>query len=698
MPAQASSVPSGRPRDMGRLATDIGGTFTDLVYFDEESGDLKIAKSLTTPKDLTQGVIDTVEQGRISGREVGFFVHGGTTVINAITERKGVKTALITTAGFRDVLEIARGNRPDLYNLRFIKETAFVPRALRFEVRERVDAKGRVLQPLRLEDVDAIIESCRRKGVEAIAVVFLHSYVAPAHEIACTDYLKKNLPGIPVTASHQMTREWREYERANTAVLNAYVQPIIQEYFARLEQRLSDLDFNCPFFAMQSNGGTTSFHWAKEHPITLIESGPAAGVNGAAIVGKLCSEPNIIYLDIGGTTAKCSTLQNGRIGITTEYKLEWTRTNHGYPVRAPVVDIVEIGAGGGSIAWFDPAGSLNVGPVSAGADPGPACYGRGGTQPTVTDSKLVTGVINPNYFAVGQFALDVAKAEAALKPVADRLRTTIEDAAVSIIRVVDANMINALKRISIQRGHDPREFALVIGGGGGPMHAALLGRELGVKEVIIPLHPGLFSAWGMIATEPRRDFVRTSLSLADTTTMEQISSLFAELNAEAESYFRHDGGMSADEIAMSYSCDMRYLGQEHSVKLTVDLATATLESLLSDFHEAHERTYTFRLEDTPVEFVTYRLEARAKVRRPEIRKLDPAGRSAEQALKGKRMVNFGDYGKHEALVFERTRLPPQFIASGPLIVEEATSTTMVLPDQQLRVDDYGFLRITELHS
>lgn len=683
---------------MGRLATDIGGTFTDVVYFDEETGELKLAKSLTTPHDLTQGIVNSVKQGGINGRDVGFFVHGGTTVINAITERKGVRTALVTTAGFRDILEIARGNRPDLYNLRFVKETPFVPRALRFEVRERVDAKGRVLDPLHLEDLDTIVEVCEREGVEAIAVLFLHSYVAPAHEIACAENLRKRLPGIPITASHQITREWREYERANTAVLNAYVQPIVQQYFDRLEARLVELEVDCPYFEMQSNGGTTSFGWAREHPITLIESGPAAGVNGAAIISELCGEPDIIYLDIGGTTAKCSTLHNGQAGITTEYRLEWTRTKFGYPVRTPVVDLVEIGAGGGSIAWFDPAGSLNVGPASAGADPGPACYGRGGKQPTVTDSKLLTGVINPDYFAVGQFTLDVAKAEAALKPVAQRLGTTVEGAAVSIIRVVDANMINALKRISIQRGHDPREFALVAGGGGGPMHAALLGRELGVKEVIVPLYPGLFSAWGMLAAEPRRDFVRTSLSLADATTIEQISVLFAELKTEAEGYFRRDGAASADDLSMSCSCDMRYLGQEHSVTVSLDLETATLASLLSDFHETHERTYTFRLEDTPVEFVTYRLKARARVPRPEIRKLDYEGRSAEAAFKGRRLVNFGDDGKHEAVIFERSRLPPAFVAYGPIIVEEATSTTIVLPGQQLRIDDHGFLRISELRS
>jgi N-methylhydantoinase A len=307
---------------MGRMASDIGGTFTDLVFFDEETGELKLAKSLTTPNDLTLGIVNSIKQGNIGGSEVDFFVHGGTTVINAITERKGVKTALVTTAGFRDVLEIARGNRPDLYNLRFVKEMPLVPRALRFEVHERIDPKGQVLHALQLDDLDTIVETCLREVVEAIAVLFLHSYVSPAHEVACAEYLRKRLPGIPITASHEITREWREYERANTAVLNAYVQPIVQRYFDRLEARLAELEFSCPYFAMQSNGGTTGFAWAREHPITLIESGPAAGVNGAAIISELCGEPDIIYLDIGGTTAKCSTLHNGQAGITTEYRLE----------------------------------------------------------------------------------------------------------------------------------------------------------------------------------------------------------------------------------------------------------------------------------------------------------------------------------------------------------------------------------------
>ena len=527
---------------MGRLATDIGGTFTDLVHFDEETGALSVAKSLSTPRDLTRGVLDTIEQAGLDAEKVDYFVHGGTTVINAITERTGAKTALVTTEGFRDVLEIARGNRPDLYNLRYRKEVPFVPRRLRFEVRERIDARGRVRTPLHLEDLDPVIEVCRAEGVEAIAIQFLHSYAAPAHEAACEAYLRERLPGVGITASHEITREWREYERANTAVLNAYVQPIVQRYFDTLEAGLDALGLACPKMAMQSNGGTTSFGWARAHPITLLESGPAAGVNGAALIGRLCGEPNVIYLDIGGTTAKCSTIEDGAPAVTTDYRLEATRIRYGYPVRVPVVDIVEIGAGGGSIAWFDDSGGLCVGPRSAGADPGPACYGRGGSEPTVTDAKLITGVLNPANFAGGRLALDIGRARTAMGRIADGLGCSVDEAAVAVIRVVDANMINALKLVSIQRGHDPRDFALMVGGGGGAMHGASLGRELGVKEIAVPRFPGLFSAWGMLATAPRRDFMRTALQRAETLEIAALRALFAELRAEAEDYFAAEGG------------------------------------------------------------------------------------------------------------------------------------------------------------
>ncbi|MCZ6721034.1 MAG: hydantoinase/oxoprolinase family protein [Proteobacteria bacterium] len=681
---------------MGRLASDIGGTFTDLVYFDETSGDLTTAKLLTTPSDLTEGVIDTVKLSGLAPEEIRFFVHGGTTVINAITERKGVKTALVTTAGFRDVLEIQRGNRPDLYNLRFYKERPFVPRRLRFEVRERVSAEGEELTPLNRDDLASIVERCREEDVEAIAVQFLHSYIAPNHEEECAAFLRDNLPNVAVTASSAITRDWREYDRANTTVLNAYVQPIVERYFGKLEVALGDIGIDCPYSAMQSNGGTTSFEWAKEHPITLLESGPAAGCNGAALVGAICGLPNVIYLDIGGTTAKCSDIEDGKPKVSTEYRLEWSRTQFGYPLRVPVVEIVEIGAGGGSIAWFDKAGLLKVGPMSAGADPGPACYARGGTEPTVTDAKLITGVLNPDYFAAGQFRLDIEKAREAMTPVAERLRCGIDEAAVAVIRPVDANMINALKLVSIQRGHDPRDFALIVGGGGGAMHASALGRELGVKEIIIPTHPGLFSAWGMLATEPRRDFMQTVLRRAEDVQIDHIHSLFDSSKEQAARYFASHALASSHDIAYETRIDLRYLGQEHTVTVPLDLNNATVESIIDDFHNVHERTYTFRLDDTPVEFVTYRLTATAHVPRPKLRKLTGDGRSVEASRKGERRVDFGDDGVHSTVVYERDRLPPGFAAVGPLIIEEPTSTTLVHPEQRLEIDDFGFIRISNL--
>ena len=678
---------------MGRLATDIGGTFTDLVHFDEGTGALSVAKSLSTPDDLTRGVLDTIDQAELDADAVDYFVHGGTTVINAITERTGAKTALVTTEGFRDVLEIARGNRPDLYNLRYRKEVPFVPRRLRFEVRERVDARGRVRVPLHLEDLDRVIDVCRAQEVEAIAIQFLHSYAAPAHEEETAAYLRERLNGVAITASHEITREWREYERANTAVLNAYVQPIVQRYFDTLETGIDRLGLDCPMMAMQSNGGTTSFGWAREHPITLLESGPAAGVNGAALIGRLCDEPDVIYLDIGGTTAKCSTIEGGEPKVTTDYRLEATRIRYGYPVRVPVIDIVEIGAGGGSIAWFDEGGTLCVGPRSAGADPGPACYGRGGTEPTVTDAKLITGVLNPANFAGGRLSLDVGLARAAMGKIAEGLDCSVDEAAVAVIRLVDANMINALKLVSIQRGHDPNDFALMVGGGGGAMHGASLGRELGVKEIVVPRYPGLFSAWGMLATAPRRDFMRTALQRADTLDIAALRALFAELHEEAARYFSSEGGHGTFTAACHL--DMRYGGQEHAVTIPIDLDRASRESILDAFHDAHERAYTFRLADTPVELVTFRLTATADVARPELTPWAAEGRSAEAAAREGRTVDFGEEGEHETAVYDRDLLPPGFEADGPLIVEEPSSTTLVCPRQRVRVDDLGFLRITE---
>ena len=680
---------------MGRLAIDIGGTFTDLFYYDDKTEEVRAEKALTTPRDLTEGVLRTIEMAGIDPAKVSFFVHGGTTVINAITERKGVKTALVTTAGFRDILEIGRGNRPDLYNFGFRKPVPFVPRHLRFDVRERVDAKGQIVLPLEIADLDPLIAECRAQKVQAIAIQFLHSYVTPEHERACAAYLRKHMPEVAITASHEVTREWREYERANTAVLNAYVQPIVQSYLRRLDETLHKRGLNCPFLAMQSNGGTTTFKWAMEHPITLLESGPSAGVNGAAIIGEMCEEPDVIFLDIGGTTAKCSVIEGYQSKVTTDHKIEWSRVSPGYPVKVPVVDIVEVGTGGGSIASIDDAGSLHVGPQSAGADPGPACYDRGGQEPTITDAKLLTGVLDPEYFAGGRIKLSTEKARLAMAKIADGLGSTIEEAAVAVLRVGDAAMVNALKLISVQRGHDPRNFVLVATGGGGPMHAATLGQEIGVREIIIPRYPGYASAWGMLVTEPRRDFVQTSLRPAEDITIGFVRAMFADLEADAIDYFRADQELQAQNVTFEHLVDMRYSGQEHWVTLRVDLDVRSIEDIVEDFHEAHERAYTFQLPGTPIEFVNYRLTATAAAPRARLQPIDNRGRSLQSALKGERSINFGLDGIINSRVFERDLMPSEFDIGGPLVIEEMSSTTVVLPAQRVFVDKFGLLHITQ---
>ncbi len=683
---------------MGRLATDVGGTFTDLVYFDEASAELVVTKTLTTPADPSEGVLTAIARSGIAPEAVRFFVHGGTTVINAITERKGARTALVTTAGFRDVLEIGRGNRPDMYNLRYRSPEPFVPRRFRFEVRERLDARGRVVEPLELADLVAVVEACRAGAIEAIAVVFLHGYVNPAHEDAAVDYLRGKLPDVAVTASNEISREWREYERSNTAVLNAYDQPSIGRYFDRLGRSLEQLGVPRPYFAMQSNGGTTDFSWAKEHPISLVESGPAGGVNGAALVGRLIGADNVIYLDIGGTTAKCSIIQDGEATVHTDYRIGRSRLNPGYPVQIPTVDIVEIGAGGGSIAWFDQTGALKVGPTSAGADPGPASYGRGGTEPTVTDAKLITGVLDPDNFAGATMTLDMAAARRAMAKIADRLGASVEDGAVAVIRVVEANMINALKLISVQRGHDPSEFVFVASGGGGPMHAAQLGRELGVEEIVIPPHSGLFSAWGMLATVPRHDSARTATQPFDAMTIEQIRDEFARMEVAARRYFAGGNGGNgsvggADAVRFQHALDMRYQGQEHTVTFSIDLAAASTGSILGDFHRAHERAYTFSLADTKADFVSYRLKSELSTPVPRISELAVEAGAGAPAAKGRRPIIYPEDGVHEARIYDRELLPPGARIDGPCLIEELSSTTLVHPGQTLRVDRYGFLHI-----
>ncbi|WP_003541509.1 hydantoinase/oxoprolinase family protein [Desulfotomaculum nigrificans] len=675
-----------------RVATDIGGTFTDLVSVDEQ-GRISIAKSHTTPPNFEQGVIDVIQKSGIDPREIEAFIHGTTVIINALTERKGAKTGLITTKGFRDVLEIGRGNRPDLYNVRYQKPTPFVPRYLRKEVEERLNYKGEVLTPLNKEQVKAVVEYFKKEKVEAIAVTYLHAYANPIHEQQTVEIIKELWPEVAVTASYEVTKEWREYERTSTCVLNSYVKPTAALYVDRLESKLSDIGVEGKKYIMQSNGGTTTFAQSKVTPINMVESGPVAGVFGAAVLGQMLGEKNIIAFDIGGTTAKCSLIDRGEVKVTTEYKIEKTDRTAGYPIKVPVVDIVEIGNGGGSIAWIDDAGSLKVGPQSAGALPGPVAYGRGGTEPTTTDASLITGRLSAKNFDNEVDLVEVSRA--IHEKVAKHFNLSVEEAALGIIRIANSNMLNALKLISVRKGYDPREFTMVAFGGGGPMHAAALARELGVKKVIVPVAASVFSAWGMLMTDLRHDYIQTYIRRVNDVDLNEINQEWQKMEEQALAQYQTED-IAPDKVVFSRFVDMRYLGQEHTVKVPVPNMVwdqAAVQEVIRRFHEVHEHYYTFKLEGAPTEIVNLHLVAFGTVKKPEMYKMENIGGSAEEALLETRPVLYEGEGWIDTKVYAREKLAAEVTIEGPAIVEEPSASTVIYPGQSVTVDIYGNLII-----
>ncbi|MFD1427718.1 N-methylhydantoinase A [Kroppenstedtia sanguinis] len=675
-----------------RVATDIGGTFTDLVYVDGE-GNVGVAKSPTTPPNFEQGVIDVIEKSGVNPKSIQTFIHGTTVIINALTERKGVKTGLITTAGFRDVLEIARGNRPDLFNLRYKKPEPFVERYLRQEVTERMNQLGEEIVPLDEDRIKVLVDYFKKEGVDAIAVAYLHAYKNPAHEIRTVELINELWPEAAVTASHEVTKEWREYERTNTAVLNSYVKPIASSYIDRLNGRLSQLGTGDLRYIMQSNGGTTTFEQAKKNPINMVESGPVAGIYGAAYLGEILGEENIIAFDIGGTTAKCSLIVEGEVKVSTDYYIEKDEYNAGYPIKTPVVDIVEIGNGGGSIAWIDEGGALKVGPQSAGSVPGPVAYGQGGTEPTTTDANLLTGRLSPKNF---DYNVDMAKVEEAIKTkVADRFDMKPEDGALGMIRIANSNMLNALKLISVRKGYDPRDFTLVAFGGGGSMHAPALARELGVRKVVVPVASPVFSAWGMLMTDLRHDYIQTYIARVNGLDLDGFNQEWDELARTAVAQFAEEN-IEKDNIRFMRYADMRYAGQEHTVKVPLASGPVTPESLtqlIADFHELHEKNYTFKLEEAEMEVVNLHLTAFGSVEKPALKKLQLKGGTATDALKEKRPVYYEQEGWVDTVVYNRAKLEPGMAFSGPAVIEEQAAVTVIYPDQKASIDEYGNLII-----
>ena len=679
------------PPPLHRVATDVGGTFTDLVAFtshDDGTLDIKTAKTGTTPPDFETGVLDVLEKAGIDPGEVDFMAHGTTVVINAITERKGVTVGLLTTQGFRDTLEIARGNRPDFFNLHYVKPAPFVPRALRAELPGRMTWRGEERAPLDLSGLPDIIADFRARKVEAVAICLLHAYANTAHEKAVLEEVRRLWPGIPAVASHQITREWREYERTSTAVLSAYVQPVAARYLGRLDSALKARGLARSPFIMQSNCGVDSLAATAAIPVTMVESGPASGFRGAAELGKLIGEPDILALDIGGTTAKCSLITDGDIRINTDYWIERSRKSAGYPIMVPVVDLVEIGNGGGSIARVDDFGKLHVGPQSAGARPGPAAYGKGGRHATTTDANLWLGRINPDYFFGGEIKADMEAVRAALRALGQKLGTDEAGAARGIIRIANNNMVNALKLVSLNRGHDTRDFTLLAFGGGGAMHAVALGQELQMRKIIVPAAASVFSALGMMMSDLARDYFVTQLVDMTAGCAGAVESLFARTEAHARTTFAAEG-MDAERLHLRRFGKFRYQNQEHTtaIPLPRDIDEAQISNICAAFQSAYEKEYSYRL-DAPVEMVGIHLAVSAGIGKLTLRREKSGPPDAQAALKGRRIVDYALEGCHEAAIYDGAQLMPGMRFEGPAIVEDSGTTVVVHPQNRVEIDPF----------
>lgn len=676
------------------LAADTGGTFTDLAAYDRERGRVIYTKSLTTHHDLVDGVIDCLRKAGISldGAEVVKF--GTTLVINTFIERNGAKTALVTTEGFRDVLEIGRGNRPIPFDFRYKRNPPLVARDLRFGIAERIAADGTILHPLDRAALAALADRLQTFGVEAVAISFLNSYLDTRHEDAAASLLREALPGIYVSTGSELTREWYEYERTATAVANAYVGPRLKDYVRRLNTRLRRDGLKKSFYLMASNGGVFSVERAEQQPVMLVESGPVGGCIGTAVYAEALDLRKVIAFDMGGTTAKCALVEDGRFEVKSPYYIGGSE--RGFPVRGAVLDIVEVGAGGGSIAWLDEQQRLHVGPRSAGSAPGPVCYGRGGREPTITDANLALGRIGARSFLGGEMQLDETAARQAIeervaRPLGFADAAGLDETAQGILALGTMTMAGAIKQITIERGLDPREFTLFAFGGGGPLHATEIARELNVPQIIVPPEPGIFSALGMILADARLDETRTFLRDLDVQSLADIEALFAEMEEAMREKLALE--LNGAKISFERQADMRFRGQRHTLRTS--LAGARDAAAMQRAFEAnYERKYGHVEVNAPIEFVSLVLTAFARIERPTLEGLRPAIRDSGNTTAATRLVYFAESkGRIATPVLQRNQLPIGYSAKGPAVIEEYGSTTIVGPKDSFKIGALGEIRI-----
>ncbi len=671
-----------------RVGVDIGGTFTDIVTV--RDGTITVSKTPSTPERPEGGVVDGLqkvhERDGLAFADVGFLGHGTTVATNAVLEGAWAETALVTTAGFRDALEIGRQARPDIYDFQTEKPAPVVARDRRYEVSERVDERGDVLRPL---DEDTVREvATDLEGVESVAVSLLFSFENDAHERRVRDILAEECDDLAVSLSSDVLPEIREYERTLVTTLNAALEPVVERYLGRLEARVTDLGVDADLEIMQSNGGLLTADAARERPVKTLLSGPAAGVQGATYVAGLCGVEDVLTLDMGGTSCDVSLVESGDPLVTTDVEVG------GYPISVPMIDVHTVGAGGGSVAWLDAGGALRVGPESAGADPGPICYGRGGDRPTITDAQLLLGRLNPSSFLSGE--LDVAVADvhdAVERHLADPLDASVREAAQGVLDVANANMERALRVVSVERGYDPRQFTLVAFGGAGPLHAATLAAKLDVPEVVVPRTAGVLSALGLLVSDVLYDFSTSRVRPLDDVAPAALADQFARFEERGRQRLREEG-LPGERIHFERRVDLRYVGQSFDLSVPVpggELTEADLAAVARQFHERHEQRYGHAYPEEAIELVTVRLRARGLVEEPDLRP-EPVGGTVADAITDTREVVY-DGQPREARIYARDALPTGASFDGPAVVEGRESTVVVHPGQRVRVDDFGNLHV-----
>jgi len=689
-----------------RLAIDIGGTFTDAVLVDELSGKISINKVLSTPDDPSEGFIECIQRLRdqvvFEPAQLYYVIHGTTVATNAILERSGARAAMLVTEGFRDLLEIGRQIRHELYNLQTEKPKPIIPREHCLELPERINHNGEIVKPLQEKAVLDAIKKLKEESIESIAVCLLHSYRNPSHEQLVADIIRRLYPQVRITLSSEIAPEIREYWRASTAAINAYVAPNVATYLEAIEKKLEDSGINTNLHIMKSSGGLMTVARAKQHPVYMLESGPAAGVIAAVHFAKLSAHPNVISFDMGGTTAKMGLILDGEPRVVPEFEAGGVSgtgvgvaIGSGYPILAPVMDLVEVGAGGGSIAWIDAGNLMRVGPESAGADPGPACYGMGGTKPTVTDANLILGRLNPDYFLGGEIQLDVEAALHAIELHSARpLNIDVTQAAMGILDISNATMNEVIRLVSVQRGLDPREFCLFASGGAGPVHANQLADELGIPTIIVPPSPGTGSALGMLVSDMRHDYRLTRLELLDSVNFDEINAIFCGFESKAIDALTGEG-MAQDQIRFERYLEMRYVGQSFNLKTHVphdDLRGDTRVRLKKAFDSHHKQLYGYAVPEERVEIVNIGLLAVGVGPKPRLKEIPLGGSSAHGACKESRQVYFRESGGFlDCLIFDRNKLCQNNLIKGPAVIEEMDSTTIIHPGYTAEVGFDGVL-------